>query len=113
LLGISAQISQLQESASRAQANDLSVRQELQADCFAGVWGFRAQNQSRIIEAGDFEEGLQAAAAIGDDRLQKLGRGQVQPESWTHGSSEQRARWLKRGLQSGDPKDCDTFSGPI
>lgn len=113
LLGISGQVAELRESVSRAQANELSVRQELQADCFAGVWGYRAQNQNGVIEAGDFEEGLRAAAAIGDDRLQRLGRGQVQPESWTHGSSEQRVRWLKRGLQSGDPKDCDTFSGTI
>jgi len=113
LLGISGQVSELQQRVSRDQANELSVRQELQADCFAGVWGYRAETLSGIIEPGDFEEGLGAAAAIGDDRLQHLGRGQVQPESWTHGSSEQRARWLKRGLQSGDPKDCDTFAGPI
>ncbi|HKX12445.1 MAG TPA: neutral zinc metallopeptidase, partial [bacterium] len=113
LLGISGQVSELQQRVSRDQANELSVRQELQADCFAGVWGYRAETLSGIIEPGDFEEGLSAAAAIGDDRLQRLGRGQVQPESWTHGSSEQRVRWLKRGLQSGDPKDCDTFSGPI
>ena len=113
LLGISAKISELQQSTSRAQANELSVRQELQADCFAGVWGHRAENVSGIIEPGDFQEGLRAAAAIGDDRLQRLSRGQIQPESWTHGSSEQRVRWLQRGLENGDPKDCDTFSGPI
>ncbi|HKY62238.1 MAG TPA: neutral zinc metallopeptidase [bacterium] len=113
LLGISEQVSGLRQRVSRAEANELSVRQELQADCLAGVWGHWAQNQSGMIEPGDFEEGLRAAAAIGDDRLQRLGRGQVQPESFTHGTSEQRVSWLKRGLQSGDPKDCDTFAGPI
>jgi hypothetical protein len=82
---------------------------ELQADCYAGVWGYHANRERHLIEPGDFEEGLRAAAAIGDDRLQKMSRGHVQPESWTHGSSEQRVAWLKRGLESGDPSVCNTF----
>jgi predicted metalloprotease len=98
-------------AAAREQAgeNGLSVRLELQADCFAGVWG-HATNQRRLLDAGDVEEGLRAAAAIGDDRLQRQGTGAVQPESWTHGSSAQRARWLRQGLDTGRPDACDTFS---
>jgi predicted metalloprotease len=88
----------------------LSVRMELQADCFAGVWGHHAKRQRNLIEPGDFEEGLRAASAIGDDQLQKMSRGTVRPESWTHGSSEQRMTWLRKGLETGDPKACDTFS---
>jgi len=88
--------------------NATSVRIELQADCYAGVWG---HNAGKLIEPGDFEEGLKAAAAIGDDRLQRLGRGYVQPESFTHGSSQDRVAWLRRGLTSGDPGQCDTFGG--
>ena len=88
--------------------NDLSVRMELQADCFAGVWGHHAAKRD-VLEPGDVEEGLRAAAAIGDDRIQEMsGRG-VHPESFTHGSSEQRTQWLRRGLESGDPNSCDTF----
>jgi len=112
LLGISEKVHRLQERASETQANQLSVRMELQADCFAGVWGFHA-DRNQLIEAGDFEEALRAAAAIGDDRMQHLSRGEIQPESWTHGSSEQRSQWLQRGLQSGDPKTCDTFSANL
>jgi predicted metalloprotease len=107
LLGIAQQAERAQRG---AQANAVSVRMELQADCFAGVWGHHANRERNLIEPGDFEEGLRAAAAIGDDRLQSLGQGYVQPESWTHGSSEQRAAWLKRGLESGDPDACDTFN---
>jgi uncharacterized protein len=87
----------------------VSVAIELQADCFAGVWGFHANKDRHMIEPGDFEEGLRAASAIGDDRLQKQSQGYVQPESFTHGSSQQRTDWLRRGLESGDPGRCDTF----
>ncbi len=86
-----------------------AVRMELQADCFAGVWGYHANRTARLLEPGDVEEGLRAAAAIGDDRLQRQAGQAVQPESWTHGSSAMRARWLRRGLDSGDPAVCDTF----
>ncbi len=110
LLGIADQVHGLQDRSSRGAANELSVRFELQADCLAGVWGFYADREHQLIEPGDFEEGLRAAAAIGDDRMQRLGQGYVQPESWTHGSSEQRAEWLRRGLASGDPTACDTFN---
>ena len=92
-------------------ANQLQVRMELQADCYAGVWGhYVAGSKTGIrLEAGDVEEGLAAAAALGDDRLQRQSRGQVSPETWTHGSSAQRVQWLRRGLESGRVSDCDTF----
>ncbi|MBI3356424.1 MAG: zinc metallopeptidase [Nitrospirae bacterium] len=109
LMGISAKVTRLQHQASEREGNALSVRTELQADCFAGVWGYHAKRERDLIESGDFEEGLRAASAIGDDRLQKMSRGHVQPESWTHGSSEQRMTWLRRGLESGDPSACNTF----
>jgi predicted metalloprotease len=105
LLGISNRVRQSQQE-SRAGANQLSVAMELQADCFAGVWGHHA-NRKQLLDPGDVEEGLGAAAAIGDDRLT---RGRVSPESFTHGTSEQRARWLRRGLESGDINSCDTFN---
>jgi predicted metalloprotease len=89
----------------------LSVRLELQADCFAGVWAAVAQKQNaRLIEPGDFEQGLNAAAAIGDDRLQRQSQGRVVPDAFTHGTSEQRQRWLRRGMTTGDIRQCDTFS---
>lgn len=105
LLGINRQVNQSQQGSSRAGANALSVQLELQADCFAGVWGHHA-NRKQLLDQGDVEEGLAAAAAIGDDRLTG---GRVSPESFTHGTSEQRARWLRQGLSSGDINSCDTF----
>lgn len=94
---------------SQAELNGLSVRMELQADCYAGVWGNHAGTKNQL-DAGDVEEGLAAATAIGDDRLQKQTQGRVVPESFTHGTSEQRVRWFRRGLDSGNPQSCDTFS---
>jgi predicted metalloprotease len=111
LLGVAAKVNRLQRQVSETEGNALSVRMELQADCLAGVWGYHAKSERHLIEAGDFEEGLRAAAAIGDDRLQKMSHGHVQPESWTHGSSEQRVTWLRRGMNSGDPAACNTFEG--
>jgi predicted metalloprotease len=108
LLGISDQVRSAQQQSDRTGANQLSVALELQADCLAGVWGFYADRDG-IIDPGDFEEGLRAAAAIGDDTIQSRGRGYVQPESFTHGSAEQRMSWLQRGLQSGDANACETF----
>ncbi len=109
VLGVNAQVSRLQQRASQVEANQLSVRLELQADCFAGVWGNHAEQQS-LLEPGDVEEGLRAAAAIGDDRIQRQSQGRVVPESFTHGSSEQRAQWLRQGLTSGTIDACDTFA---
>jgi uncharacterized protein len=110
LLGISERNMAARQRASEAQANALSVRQELQADCFAGIWAHNADRSRQLLEQGDIEEGLNAASAIGDDRLQKQSRGHVAPESFTHGSSEQRVRWFKRGFESGDVQACDTFA---
>jgi hypothetical protein len=90
------------------EANELSIKLELQADCLAGVWGFTARERG-ILEDGDVEEALAAAASIGDDRLQKEATGRTNPETWTHGSSEQRVMWFRRGFESGDPAQCDTF----
>lgn len=109
-LGISAEVRRRQARASRAEANQLSVLLELQADCLAGVWGHHADRYRDLLEPGDVEEGLAAAAAIGDDRLQRQAGRAVQPESWTHGSSQQRVAWFRRGLESGDPEICDTLS---
>jgi predicted metalloprotease len=109
LLGTNQQVSRLQQRASEVEANQLSVRLELQADCYAGVWGHYAAQQN-VLDPGDAEEGLRAAAAIGDDRLQQQSRGRVVPESFTHGSSQQRVEWLRRGLSEGQMESCDTFS---
>ncbi|MDH3266399.1 MAG: neutral zinc metallopeptidase [Gammaproteobacteria bacterium] len=110
LLGISAEVRRAQSGVSKAESNSLSVKLELQADCFAGVWARRADNARGILESGDVEEALNAASAIGDDRLQRQSRGTIVPESFTHGTSAQRQRWFREGLQSGDPGSCDTFS---
>ena len=109
LLGISDKVHKAQQGSNKAKANALSVKLELQADCLAGVWGNRADNLRHIIEPGDVEQALTAASAIGDDRLQKQAQGQIVPESFTHGTSEQRMRWFKRGMDSGDLRQCDTF----
>ncbi len=106
VLGIEREMRRAQQSNPRA-ANDLSVKMELQADCFAGVWGHAAEKD--ILDPGDVEEGLAAAAAIGDDRLQKQAGQRVSPESFTHGSSQQRVSWLRRGLEQGTVEACDTF----
>ena len=108
LMGVSSQLQAARQRAGQREANALSVRQELQADCYAGVWGHYASREG-LLEPGDAEEGLRAAAAIGDDRLQRQTQGTVVPESFTHGSSEQRVEWLRRGLESGRVDACNTF----
>ncbi len=110
LLGVSDRVNSKQKGMNEAQKNALSVRQELQADCFAGIWANNAHRARNILEHGDIEEGLNAASAIGDDRLQKQSQDYITPESFTHGSSEQRARWFRVGLESGKISDCDTFN---
>jgi predicted metalloprotease len=109
LLGLADKVTQTRMRASEEESNALSVRMELQADCFAGIWAKEADATAHILEQGDVEEGLNAAAAIGDDRLQKRSQGYVVPDSFTHGSSEQRVRWFKKGLAATDLRDCDTF----
>jgi hypothetical protein len=109
LLGISEQVRSAQRRVGEVDANRLSVMQELQADCFAGVWAHNADRARDILEYGDVEEGLNAASSIGDDRLQMESRGRVTPDSFTHGSSKQRVAWFKRGLDSGDIESCNTF----
>ena len=108
LTGLSARLQTARQRGGERESNALSVRQELQADCYAGVWGHYAA-QEGLLEPGDAEEGLRAAAAIGDDRLQRQSQGTVVPESFTHGSSEQRVEWLRRGLESGSVDSCNTF----
>ena len=110
LLGVSTQVRSVQQGLGQAEANALSVKQELQADCFAGLWGYHADRSRGVLEQGDIEEALNAATAIGDDRLQKQAQGYVVPESFTHGSSRQRVEWFKRGIESGDFERCDTFN---
>ena len=110
LLGVSDKVDNARRRASERDANALSVRLELQADCFAGVWGFHADKARHVLESGDIEKALNAASAIGDDTLQRnAGRG-VSPDSFTHGSSQQRVRWFTKGIQSGDLRQCDTFT---
>jgi uncharacterized protein len=110
LVGISEKVRAAQQGMSKADANALSVRMELQADCYAGVWAHNADRSRQLLEPGDVEEGLRAASAIGDDRIQKQTQGRIVPDAFTHGSSEQRVRWFKRGLETGDPQACDTFA---
>jgi len=110
LLGVSQQVQERQQTGSKADANRLSVRLELQADCFAGVWASRADRARQILEAGDVDEALNAATAIGDDRLQRMATGHIAPDRFTHGTSAQRVEWFRRGLSTGDPNACDTFA---
>ena len=109
LLGTSTQVRKAQSGLGKAGANELSVKLELQADCFAGLWGYHADRSRQVLEQGDIEEALNAATAIGDDRLQRQAQGYVVPESFTHGTSEQRVRWFRKGIESGDINTCDTF----
>ena len=113
LLGISGKVQSMMQRSSKADANRLSVRMELQADCLAGVWGFHADRSRKILEMGDLEEALRAASAIGDDRIMKQTRGTVVPDAFTHGTSEQRVRWFRRGFETGDLNQCDTFKAPV
>ena len=112
LLGISDKVQQARQRVSEREANLLSVRLELQADCLSGVWANHAHRSRQVLEAGDVEEGLAAASAVGDDRMQKQARGFAVPDSFTHGSAAQRVRWFRNGLESGDLRACDTFSSP-
>jgi predicted metalloprotease len=114
LLGVSEQVRAAQSRASEGEANKIQVMMELQADCLAGVWAHHTQSSRNVsLEQGDIEEALGAAAAIGDDRLQRKTQGHVVPESFTHGSSAQRVRWFRNGFDSGEPARCDTFSGGV
>ena len=110
LVGTSGKVQNLQQQVGKTKANQLSVMLELQADCYAGVWAHHAQKTRQILEQGDVEEALNAASQIGDDRLQEQARGYVVPDSFTHGSSAQRARWFKRGIQTGELEQCNTFN---
>jgi predicted metalloprotease len=110
LLGISEKVQAARQRLSKEEANRLSVKLELQADCLAGIWAHHAQRVRSILEEGDIEEALNAASAIGDDRLQREARGYVVPESFTHGSSQQRIEWFGRGIESGEVTACDTFA---
>lgn len=110
ITGISGKVHKAKSKANKATANKLSVRQELQADCFAGIWGYHADKMRGLLEPGDLAEALRAATAIGDDRLQEQSRGYVTPESFTHGTSAQRVSWFKKGFENGDFEMCDTFA---
>ena len=109
LLGVTQKVAALQSRADTSEGNKLSVMVELQADCLAGVWAHQTEKSRRILEAGDIEEGLNAASAIGDDRMQKRSQGYVVPDAFTHGSSAQRVRWFKTGLEKGTFQSCNTF----
>ena len=109
LLGIADKVHQARQQAGKAEGNALSVRMELQADCLAGVWGKRTDTMKKVLEPGDLEAALTAATAIGDDRLQQQAQGRIVPESFTHGSSEQRVRWFRKGFETGDMNQCNTF----
>jgi predicted metalloprotease len=109
LLGISGKVDSARQHLSERDANAASVRLELQADCFAGVWAYHTNQAKQIIEQGDIESALNAASAIGDDALQRQSRGEVVPDSFTHGTSAQRVRWFKRGLETGSVEQCNTF----
>lgn len=109
LLGVSGDVQAAQRQSSRSDSNALSVRLELQADCFAGIWAFHMAQQGQVLEPGDIDEALNAASAVGDDRLQERATGRITPDSFTHGSSAQRVEWFRRGLESGAPTSCDTF----
>lgn len=113
LLGITQQVAEASRQVTQAQANKLSVLQELQADCFAGVWAQRNQQRVQFLEPGDINEAIQAAGQIGDDRLAQASGGAVVPDNFTHGSSQQRVQWFTRGLESGQVQSCDTFSGAL
>ena len=113
LLGITQQVNEASRQVTRAQANRLSVMQELQADCFAGVWAQRNQERVQFLEAGDIDEAINAASQIGDDRLARAGGGAVVPDNFTHGTSQQRVQWFTHGLESGNVQACDTFSGAL
>lgn len=113
ITGISTKVQRAKKKLSQVKANQLSVKQELQADCYAGLWAHHANLSRKILESGDIEEGLVAASAIGDDRLQKQSKGYVTPDSFTHGSSDQRVKWFKTGLEKGTLKECDTFNSII
>jgi len=113
LLGISSQVQQARAQVSQREGNQLSVRQELQADCLAGIWASHNQQRTQFLEQGDIEEAMDAAQKIGDDYLQKRSTGQVVPDSFTHGSSEQRMHWFQVGLKTGDINQCDTFNNPV
>jgi predicted metalloprotease len=110
LLGITGKVQGAMQRVSKADANRLSVKMELQADCLAGVWGYHADKSRNLLEAGDLEEALRAASAIGDDRIMRKTRGTIVPDAFTHGTSEQRVRWFKRGFETGDLNRCDTFN---
>ncbi len=110
LVGTAGKLREAQQGMGQAQANALSVRMELQADCYAGVWANHAARSRQLLESGDIEEGMNAASAIGDDRLQKQSQGHVVPDAFTHGSSEQRVAWFRKGLEAGTPEACDTFA---